>query len=254
MLTDAEYKQSLAEYIEICNRLEVPVVYGRLKCESFKMPYYPNSLDDILAMENDGVLEPKVCIERPMRSWTRNAVNVYAASVCAVNATDASTFGDNHLNIKTTGAALVGNTSYGIGVYLDGYKQATYGNYTGEGIWVGTNAGVSSESFEDYALDTQIVHGDGAGQLRYWDMLGHLYSWDGGTRQWTITMRRHFTNHSGGSITINEIALAAGISIANTTTTYHAMMARDVLVSGVAVGDADIFKGTYTLVGTAYPS
>lgn len=243
-LTDVEYEEKLKQFQDICAILEVPVCAGRIKCETFKMPEYPQKLDDILAMERDKVLKPLQVVEQPMRSWTRNMYNTLASTFCSVNNTDATTFGDGHINKKSTGGVLSGSTSTACSISgLRYFIETTYGDDSTQGIWVGT--GTTGETMNDFDIETQISHGDAAGELRYWNMLYTLQSWAAGTRKWTNVIRRHFTNHSGGNVVVGEVCLLApGPYLA----------ARDALSASVTVGDLTLFRASFTIESDAYPS
>ena len=252
-ISDAQYEKDLAELLGICEILEVPIVHGRIKLETFKMPDCPNSLDDIVAMVKDGALTPQVKIDKPMRSWTRNAINILTSGVCSVNSTDTATFGDGHINVKIPAESILGSASYGLQMGSNVFSSPGYGDIT-SGIWIGTNDGVSAWDFDDFDLDTQIAHGDAAGEMRYWNSFPYSVEWSAGTRKWTIIVKRCFTNHSGGSITVNEMGLVGSLAYTYPASQSHCLIARDVLSPGVAVGNLELFQASYTILSGAYPS
>ena len=111
------------------------------------------------------------------------------------------------------------------------------------GIVVGTNAGASPEDNEDYALDTQIMHGAGAGQLTHnactWDVpaiVGVNVECEG---------KRSFTNNSGGTITVKEVGIYKCGEWQFATKYYHCI-ARDV-VADKAIPDLCSLTVYYTL-------
>ena len=74
---------------------------------------------------------------------------------------------------------------------------------TTKGIRVGT--GTTPVAIGDYALATAIAEGTGAGQLSHGVTSTIAPTTVGSARQFTIA--RTFTNNSGASITVNEVAL-----------------------------------------------
>ncbi|GAH67676.1 unnamed protein product [marine sediment metagenome] len=105
------------------------------------------------------------------------------------------------------------------------------------GIVVGTNAGVSAEDNEDYALDSKIADGGGAGQLQYQAMVFWAPAVDGANVDYD--MARPFGNDSGNTITVKEI----GLICKNADSTFYHLLLRDV------VSDEDVLDG-YTLTVT----
>ena len=104
------------------------------------------------------------------------------------------------------------------------------------GLVVGT--GTNAVALSDYALQTQITHGLGAGQLDYQATETAALQTVGSTRSFEI--RRVFVNQSGATITINE----CGQYVA-----YGALVfcfIRDVVSPGVAVPN----NGSATLIYT----
>ena len=85
------------------------------------------------------------------------------------------------------------------------------------GIVVGT--GTTSPTRLDYALESKITHGTGAGQLYY-----GACSFDHGD-DW-VEVRRSFDNYSGADITINEVGLRAKIYDRNASTERRCLIAR----------------------------
>ncbi|MBA7700467.1 hypothetical protein ES703_109181 [subsurface metagenome] len=110
------------------------------------------------------------------------------------------------------------------------------------GIQVGT--GATAVTPTDTALETRIAHGRSAGELEYGgcELIGIAFADPNGE----FTIRRYFTNASGGSITVNEVGIYS-IATANFTATTGAwpfLIARD-LTGGVAVADTEILRATY---------
>jgi len=109
------------------------------------------------------------------------------------------------------------------------------------GIVVGTGVGV--EDNMNYALGTAIAHGVGAGQLQY-----EAHAWTAPAvvgANVDFEMRRTFTNGSGGSITVEEIAVYARTKKVTSVSTLFCIL-RD-LTGGVAVADTYTLSVKYTL-------
>lgn len=111
------------------------------------------------------------------------------------------------------------------------------------GIVVGTGVGAVAPT--DYALGTRIVHGSGAGELEYGgcEFLSIAFADPDGE----FTIRRYFTNNSGGAITVEEVGIyAAGTHylVNNCGTSYPFCIARD-LTGGVAVANTELLRVTY---------
>lgn len=111
------------------------------------------------------------------------------------------------------------------------------------GIQVGT--GDVAVTPTDTALSARIAHGRGAGELEYGgcELIGIAFVNPNGE----FTIRRYFTNASGGSITVNEVGIYAVGTYAPTSSFYSNsfLIARDVVAPGVAVADTEILRVTY---------
>jgi hypothetical protein len=111
------------------------------------------------------------------------------------------------------------------------------------GTVVGT--GNTPPGITDYALQTLIAHGVGAGQLQYGGVTYGAPSSDATTSQFTIT--RNFANASGDAITINEIGLyvKAKANTNRTSSTRYLMTIRDVIGGGIAVPNGETLTVNY---------
>jgi len=113
------------------------------------------------------------------------------------------------------------------------------------GIMVGT--GTTAPTIDDYALETRITHGTGAGQMQHGDVAFGLPTSDASTSHFTIT--RDFANASGGLITVNEIGLYVKASIvAHAGSGYYDdffMIIRDVISGGIDVPDGQTLTVNY---------
>jgi hypothetical protein len=108
------------------------------------------------------------------------------------------------------------------------------------GIVVGTdNTPVAPD---DYALGTQIAHGEAAGELLYGGT--ELYGVTVVNPNASFTIRRYFTNASGGGITVEEVGIYSLGSDSGVGTMWSFCIARDV-TGGVAVADTEILRVTY---------
>ena len=116
--------------------------------------------------------------------------------------------------------------------FLGTLAELTNANY---GIVVGT--GVNAVTTSDYALQTPIANGAGAGQLSY-GLTGYV-----GTvtlpGSCTLQLTRTFINNSGGDITVKEIALvcASGNTVA---VECYFCLTRDLQTQLIAAGGSKI--------------
>lgn len=110
------------------------------------------------------------------------------------------------------------------------------------GILVGSNAGATPEGNTDYALDTKIVEGTGAGQLEYQAVTFVNARVVGANVD--LDVSRPFINNSGAGVVVREIGL-----VVNSPGNYH-MLLRDV-VSDFTVTDGYTLTVVYTLRTTA---
>lgn len=131
--------------------------------------------------------------------------------------------------IDTGGAGR--NTSYLANSYVD--AAANNDDY---GILVGT--GANAVTITDYALQTKIADGAGAGQLLYGACTVDAdVSVDGSTAYFQLY--RTFTNSSGGSITIKEIG------VVKYSGTYYLLLERS--LSENTIADAASSTLTYKI-------
>lgn len=108
------------------------------------------------------------------------------------------------------------------------------------GIQVGT--GVAAVTPTDVALGTRILHGTQAGRLEYGgcELIDIVFANPNGE----FTIRRYFTNHSGGLITVQEVGIYSTGCDYNTYYAWPFCIARD-LTGGVAVADTELLRVTY---------
>lgn len=185
-------------------------------------------------------------------SWVRNAYNALFSNLASVDMDD-STFGAGKLSGKDTGggirygpngAVLTGTTYEGT---ANGFRAAAAEDTWGILVGSGTNA----ESFEDYFLQTQIADGTGAGQLSH--ALSEAVDKSYTDTTWSHALGRYFNNNSGGTISVNEVALVARFARFGLAGNLNYLVSRDKLLSAVNVPDTGQLKVTYTIQLT-YPS
>jgi len=193
--------------------------------------------------------------------YIAHAQTLYSAPYAMTDITGTSQNTDSQSNATTEGrsgkctlaiGAPPGNT---LGIYSGGgrgsYDVAVRPDYHGKlgntmGIQVGT--GSTAVTPTDYALATRIAHGRSAGQLEYGgcELINITFSNPNGE----FTIRRYFTNNSGGAITVNEVGIYSTASYA-TATTYDIvsifLIARDLVSPGVTVNNTELLRVTYVV-------
>ena len=118
-------------------------------------------------------------------------------------------------------------------------NDATYGPVVG----TGTTAPVTT----DYVLETQIAHGNGAGQLAHQETAVDNVSYNATTC--ALRIRRNFNNNSGAPINITEIGLY-GQDIKPVSLTRIFCLIRDVLAAPFTVPNGGTAQLEYTLQTT----
>ena len=149
-----------------------------------------------------------------VNSWVKAAAQQFEAATTHAN-----------VNIKDTGGGTTGhNPSAGDATFrLD--------TAASRGILVGT--GSTAVTADDFQLETEIADGSASGELvraagvEYEGILGT-------STGYTVLFEKTFTNSSGASITINEVAIYH-----LSTGSVKIMGVRDVLSVGVVVLDAE---------------
>lgn len=108
------------------------------------------------------------------------------------------------------------------------------------GIQVGTGTNVVTPT--DTALQTRIAHGRAGTELEYGgcELVGIVFSDPNGE----FTIRRYFTNHSGGGITVEEVGIHTVGGNYGDRAAWAFLIARD-LTGGVAVANTEILRVTY---------
>lgn len=172
-------------------------------------------------------------------TWNRNFWNSNLWFMTGITL-PATNFGAGYISFKTTGGTVpaigvVGNALTCTGIVAN----------NSYGIQVGT--GSAAESFEGYALNTIVPHGNASGQLYYQAHSAIVQSYDSGAKKWTITIKRILNNNSGGTITVTESALTFFVSQVGGT---YVMANRDLLGASVAVLNGGQLTAQYDLTLT----
>ena len=146
---------------------------------------------------------------------------------------------------------MVGSAPGSSGVFcISGKEGSATGDFrphqtTIEGSKIGTQVGtgVVAVTPTDTALATRILHGRAAGQLEYGgcELVGITFANPNGQ----FTIRRYFTNNSGGSITVNEVGIHAVGTDYDNKYAWAFLIARDIVAGGVAVANTEILRVTY---------
>lgn len=183
---------------------------------------------------------PFVAIEDGLYS-----INDYSGAARAVDSdgSPGPSYGKSHLMIGSPpgNSMIIGSTGNYYGSAAGYLACLIEGQYVG--IQVGTGTNVVTPT--DYALQTRIAHGGGGGEFEYGgcELLDLLISDPNGQ----FTIRRYFTNHSGGPITVEEVGIYGVITrgdVIADQAVWAACFARD-LTGGVAVADTEILRVTY---------
>lgn len=193
-------------------------------------------------------------------SWVRNAYNQLISQLASKGASDASpNWGGGFINIKDTGGIILSHATRGICITTSTAHEmqtAGYGYHADAtintfGIQVGS--GTNIESFEDYALQTLIGNGTGAGQLSYAAMEVPAKSYDAVTKVLTITRVRYLNNNTAppGDVSVKEIALTTNGKVGDTPRQW--VMSRDKLGATVTIPATGQLKISYVL-SLAYPA
>lgn len=123
------------------------------------------------------------------------------------------------------------------------------------GIVAGT--GTTAPTISDYALETQIADGVGAGELQYGDVAFGVPASNATFSHFTVT--RDFSNASGAQITVNEIGLYVkvlrgsmyvAVGGGRDITSIH-MTIRDVIAGGIDIPNGETLTVNYRQQATA---
>jgi len=183
-------------------------------------------------------------------SWVRNLYNLISCVTMALpyNAAWNLNLVDRYGTSRTSTSEMPSSGQrYALG---DGYRAGA--GVDDFGILVGS--GTLAFDFEQYALESQIMDGVGAGQFSYVEMEAPTVETVGTTKR--ATYRRFFNNNSGATITVGEIGLfcyAAYHRAGYCGALSRVMVARDVLATPIDVPDAGQLRVTY-IIELPYPA
>lgn len=145
------------------------------------------------------------------------------------------------IDLADTGANVrdTNNTLRAVTVAVNKPATAPAANHN-YGLEVGT--GTNAVTISDYALQTKIATGSGAGQLNYQATTVNAVIVAGSQAYFTVT--RNFNNNSGNTITVQEAGLALLIS------TWCFLIIRD-LTGAIDVLNTKTLAAQYTIQVTA---
>lgn len=111
------------------------------------------------------------------------------------------------------------------------------------GILVGI--GTAAVGIGDYRIQSQIIHGTGAGQLQYGACVGSTVN--STTNTTSLIFTRVFSNASGGTVTVNEIGMADyDTNVGSPSVAVYYLIARDV-VSPITILNGEQLTLSYTV-------
>lgn len=144
---------------------------------------------------------------------------------------------DSHLQIGSPpglSLAMVGSESS----YWDAATR-----YAGEQIGIQVGTGTTAPTPTDDAMEARIAHGESGDEFEYGgcELIGIAFTDPNGE----FTIRRYFTNNSGGSITVNEVGIYSPASTTGFQESKIFLIAHDKVAPGVAVADGQILRVTY---------
>jgi len=179
------------------------------------------------------------------QTWVGNIVAFLSAllSMWGVTATGYRT-GTSRADMTDTGGSARGVClgSASATRYLGGSAPA--GN-TSAGILVGSSNVVVA--IGQYALQSPIAHGTGAGQLQYGaTTVDPLVK----NTTWTVRVIRTFTNASGATVTVREFGLFVRLGMVESPYEISVMLARDVPVTAIDVPDGSTLTLRYIISHT----
>jgi hypothetical protein len=188
----------------------------------------------------DGTITPHY--DGRSHTWLRNFWNYLLGSISGLTSTG-TTFGAGSLAVKPfSGTVEDVNYSTSMNRYLGIVAGAGVADC---GIVLGSST--AAESFELYNLASPIPHGVSAGALSYAAELAPVAVYNAGTKTWTVTITRQFTNAYTAAVSVNETGLYyynIGLN------SYKSIFCRDKLPSTVTVPPGSILTVTYSLTLT----
>lgn len=140
-------------------------------------------------------------------------------------------------------ATAAGGISGDIHPARSGFTLSLYlSTIHGEEVGIVVGTGLNPVTLADTKLQTRITHGSGAGQFEY-SGCGIPAAPTFVNPNGEFTIRRYFTNNSGGAITVNEVGMhVVGTMIDRS---FPFLITRDVLGVGVGVLNGEILRVSY---------
>lgn len=132
----------------------------------------------------------------------------------------------------------------------NGYQAAA--TAVTSGIIVGT--GDTAWDEDQYALAAAIANGTGSGQLSYGACTVGAPSYNSGTKTWSVTVTRNFTNNNAATLTAKEVCLVFATPISDShffikayNGAIYYMMDRSLFSPTKDVANLQTLSVTYTI-------
>jgi len=200
--------------------------------------------------------------EQPSRSFVKNFISLLycahaqilsAAPFAMTDITGGARTVDSEVFATITGRSSKSNLMIGSapglsGVYcFHGSPNNFYRHQaTIEGSKIGIQVGIGNAAVTptDNFLQTRILHGSAAGLLEYGgcELLSIAFANPNGQ----FTIRRYFTNNSGGLITVQEVGIHSVGTNLNAYSAWAFLVARD-LTGAVAVANTELLRVSYVV-------
>lgn len=213
----------------LCKQLDIPLLNAKIGLK-------------VLAPDRE------VLVDRNFfsHSFTLNQLNSMLTLCCFTYADDSGNFGVGYNSGKDKNGVIQSSgseqlfTTWGVQEAVDKGFMASI-TTTSVGTIIGTDN--TAEDITDYDLNAAIAHGSGGGQMLHAASV-HSSGWNAGSSYYWVNYNREFQNDSGGSITVNEMALRR---FTNTLASYVFVMSRDLISGGQAVADGETLAVDYEL-------
>jgi hypothetical protein len=166
----------------------------------------------------------------PAKSWVGNMVALLRSlfAGCYLSGISGTFYGaSTPADMKDVGGASKG-------IYIIHGVQTGFGCYAAEGIdsvGIVVGTGTTPVSLGQYNLVSKIPHGDGSGQLYYYECVVLSLTTNAA---WSFNVERMFDNLSGATITVNEVGLFIYLPTGRAEESII-MLARDVVSGGIQV-------------------
>lgn len=201
--------------------------------------------------------------EQPSRSFVKNFISLLYCAYAQIKAASPYTMNDITNTPRTVDSeaqsladtrATKANLRIGSSPGISGFLCACGLNVSpspdkltieGEKIGIVIGTGVAAVTPTDVALGTRILHGTQAGRFEYGgcELIGIAFANPNGQ----FTIRRYFTNNSGGAITVQEAGIYSVGTDYNTIWAWAFLIARDLVSPGVAVANTELLRVSYVV-------